>query len=35
MNTNEGDLPNKKVFTIDNTNLEPEDVAKMIKKYIS
>jgi shikimate kinase len=35
MNTNEGDLPNKKVLTIDNTNLEPEDVAKMIKKYIS
>jgi shikimate kinase len=34
MNTTTGDLPNKKILTIDNTNLEAAEVAEIIKKHI-
>jgi cytidylate kinase len=34
MNTTNGDLLNKKIITIDNTNLEPSEVAKVIKRHI-
>jgi hypothetical protein len=34
MNTSTGDLPNKIILTIDNTNLEAFEVAKIIKRHI-
>lgn len=33
LNTKEGDLPSKHIFKIDNTYLEPSEVALMIKQY--